>query len=225
MLPFARSSLFCECGPAAPLTPYCPEPCIGFSRTPINPAQSPDFRGRLTEKRGIACDRLRAALYRSPIKNETRCCSFQDGVDWLTECDNLFLVLDPFGCHDADETKRQEWVQMGHIDVGILDSLITRCLGHQRCIVQLWTSTARTLGTTLEPTVASFKKWHERGCSVRQFHDRSNHHCFIVGIGDGCEIVNALPGNEDWGSSWVKGTVTRQRAPRLRAIYETPVQA
>jgi hypothetical protein len=158
---------------------------------------------RVTEKDPSACSRLKAALAAISVNHEVRCCSFLNQVAWLTECDNLVLLIDPFGCYGADGGKQAERVQTGHIDVQILDDLIRKCAGHRRCIIQFWTSTGHLLRKARNPILETLKRWQSRGCSIRWFRVRA-YHSFVIGIGDGNSIVDSLPGDIDWRSSWVK---------------------
>src|SRR5690606_8567720 len=89
---------------------------------------------RLTEKDEAACRRLKEASGLSPeaAKNQ----SFHDELDWLTEEDNLVLLVDPFGCVSSYNTARGG--DDGLIDHRTIRDILNRCAGKERAIVSLW---------------------------------------------------------------------------------------
>ena len=171
------------------------------------------FEIRLTEKDEKAFKRLNKAV--SGVEEEPRNRSFYKERDWLTEPDNLFLVVDPFRCVESFDLSDQTDINKGDIDHGVVRELIELCETKQAAVIHFWWSKrSQPGGSDMDKLVTASHKAARRLCSdwkgdnpsraVREFQDKHNHASLLLGIGDGARVVEDIPGKDEWQACWLK---------------------
>jgi hypothetical protein len=168
------------------------------------------FELRLTEGGEATCKQLKEELgeaYRDQAKHG----SFHDHLDWLTERENLILLVDPFGIvKEFDPGRSSDGLRTGKIDHEVVRKILNRCLSKERAIVLFWWSSGQKLAEHHEATSRLLEQWgdeHSR-VSYRQFHDgRYNHKLGLMGISGGAGIVSGIPGRDDWARAWLKNVI------------------
>ena len=104
---------------------------------------------RATEADKATSERLSASLKGLGI--ETKHEGFQTQVDWLTQNDNLILLVDPYSYFAIDDGEgrdkaRTKALNKGRIDQEAMDSLFDRCWGKSACVVLFWCAFAHEPG-------------------------------------------------------------------------------
>lgn len=171
------------------------------------------FEIRLTEKCEKAFKRLKKAV--AGFKEGPRNRSFYKEREWLTQPDNLFLVVDPFRCVESFDLSKQTDINKGDIDHGVVRELIELCEPKQAAVIHFWWSKrSQPGGSEMDKLVTAshnaarclFQEWKGGNAAraVREFQDKHNHASILLGIGDGARIVEDIPGKDDWQASWLK---------------------
>jgi hypothetical protein len=162
---------------------------------------------RVTEHDETTCGRLRQTL---PCYAYVRQESFAKELDWLTGADNLFLLVDPFGCVTAfGGTGSDRGLVDGWIDHATVTDILRRCAEKNRAVVSLWWGLGRAFLDHHHPTCGLLSGWvQQHGSAVcRVFHDRRYHANALVGIRGGAVVVRGVPGRADWKRSWLSKAV------------------
>jgi hypothetical protein len=163
---------------------------------------------RLTEMDEVTCERLRHAI--SPptagIKNQ----SFLDELDWLTEKDNLILLVDPFGCVPliSDATSNRG-VGDALIDHPMVMNILQRCLRKERAIISLWWGFGQAHRNNHSVTCDMLTDWTQQNdqAECRIFHDKHNHANALIGIGSGTDVIRSLPDRTVWKQTWLDDAI------------------
>ncbi len=169
-----------------------------------------EFEIRLTEGGEETCAKLKEVLG-DAYRDQARYGSFADHLDWLTEPENLVLLVDPFGIVEGFDPERSgDGLRRGKIDHNVVRKILERCRAKERAIVLFWWSAGQKLAEHHAATSKLFEEWqtsHEN-ISYRQFYDwPSPHKVGVMGMNGGAEIVSMLPGKDDWERSWLKGVI------------------
>jgi|GEM_PF-1633275 len=180
-----------------------------------------EFALRLTEFDESNCRRLQAAVKTFPA--EAKCCSFEEQLDWLTEPDDLYVVVDPFCCLDTftghDGIPADSFgVAKGDIDHQIVRRILDRCSNKTAIVMHFWWPTTsqdgksgitKVVTESHRATCKLFQTWASEveGRCYRQFHDRHNHASALLGSGSGAAIVRDV-GTLAWKQSWLSSFVT-----------------
>ncbi len=180
-----------------------------------------EFTLRLAEFNESNFRRLQAAVKAFPA--EVKCSSFQDQLDWLTEPDGLYLVVDPFRCLDSFTGREgipaeSLGVTNGDIDHQIVHDILDRCSNKTAIVMHFWWPTTSQDGKSgmtkavTESHLATckiFQTWASdvEGRCYRQFHDKHNHASALLGSGSGAAIVWEV-GQLAWKKSWLSSFVT-----------------
>jgi len=159
---------------------------------------SPDFR--VTEACSETCARLKESTEEfgiSPVND-----GFQNRLDWLTETDNLVLIIDPYALTQNGKLDK------GQVDLTQLSDLLRRCWQKSSCVVGFWYSTPQ--GTSSEVKNArqnEIKSWAETNSAVFRSFGYWIYDMIWLGIGDGRVVVNAIPSRQSWEQSWLANIV------------------
>lgn len=155
---------------------------------------------RLTEKDPDAYRRLRRALClgKFNIKNA----SFHDELGWLTENDNLVLLVDPFAIVRR-YSQPGKGIEDGYINHEHAKDILNRLARKDRAVVLFWWSKGRNLWTHHNDNCEFFLQWanahHHAVCRIHQ--NKRNHALAILGINGGVEVTKNLPDNAAWKNS------------------------
>jgi hypothetical protein len=166
------------------------------------------FEIRLTEGDKETCDDLRKALVIP--EDQVKQGPFDVYLHWLTETDNLVLLVDPFGIVTKfGESGACCGPERGQIDHDVVKKILDLCAHKERAIVHFWWSSAQGYKYYHAATTCLFEGWRGQQGAVthREFHDKYNHRSTIFGIGTGAEIVDGLPGRKSWVKSWLKSVI------------------
>jgi hypothetical protein len=173
-------------------------------------SHSRPFDIRVTENEPQTFERLRVWL-----NGQAEQKPFQEELDWLTEADDLMLLVDPFACIQSFEKgERKRRMNMGWIDHKVVRNVLQRCAKKTRAVVSLWWGYGRSpiAAKSNEPTCELLRSWahrHEAACVI--FEDKHNHTNAVVGIGKGTEVVRRLPKGWQWRASWLADTVFERK--------------
>lgn len=162
---------------------------------------------RVTEADPITHERLTDAL--QPFDVVPRCSGFQDQINWLCENDQIVLVVDPFAIiGDVPVQDRQAQLSNGRIDLGTLRTILDGFPGKSKAVVMLWTSFGQQNRDFNQPLERMLREWTlANGTHFRRYHDNASHNVYVIGFGDGQEVVGDLPDGEAWNSSWMQGVI------------------
>lgn len=158
---------------------------------------------RVTEACPDIYERLSESL--EAYGGEPRLGGFQDNIRWLTENENLVLLIDPF-----TYTNDQEALNKGHIDIETLTNLLSECWSKSRCVVGFWCAMGqkqpegKEKQTRFTNDLRELSKEHS--ASFRWFKYGAYSIAWI-GISHGRAVVDGIPGRSEWQSSWLKRVV------------------
>ncbi|WP_417745552.1 hypothetical protein [Rosistilla oblonga] len=158
----------------------------------------PDFR--VTEACPDTCERLKNSLSEfgvSPVND-----GFQNRIEWLTENDNLVLIIDPYALTERGKFDK------GQVDLMQLSNVLDRCWQKSACVVGFWYSTPQ--GTSSETKAArqnAIKSWAESNDAVTRSFGYWIYDMIWLGIGEGKAAVNAIPHKTAWKQSWLSRIV------------------
>jgi len=134
---------------------------------------------------------------------------FQDSIDWLTEKESLVLLIDPFTYGEDPAC-----VNQGRIDVGTLLRLLEPCGQKQRCVVAFWCATHCEVTRQLRhETDEHIREFVLRAGGVQRVFsagDTGQFQMKIIGLGEGMNIVRAIPEAAAWCESWL-GDVIQEK--------------
>jgi hypothetical protein len=169
---------------------------------------------RVTEADKDAFARLQEALsanvYLGRAENLAKSASFADNLSWLTERDNLVLLVDPFAIV-RNFKQGKKGINDGWIDHEMLISILKLVQDKDRAVLSLWWSRGQSHRNEHEPTCTLLSEWAaSNGRNERQlriFANRNNHVNALIGIGAGASVVSDLPRRDDWKQSWLSDVV------------------
>lgn len=187
--------------------------------------QGNDWQMRLCEADLGTCERLREALLEP--RSEARASSFDANLDWLTEGENVVLLVDPFGIVSVfDSSGSGKGINDGRIDYSTLQAVLGKVAGKQRAVLSIWWSFGQAFKDHHQSNCDLLCKWAEEhgNARCRIFHDKRNHANALIGIGDGAAIVKAIPSQSEWKKSWMfEAVYEKSMGSRLeRIVVDAP---
>lgn len=172
--------------------------------------QSNSCTTKLTEKDVDSCERLysiHSQLDKTSEKfpkQELRQGNFEQHLDWLCDDDPLFLVVDPYLI--VGETKNSD----DHVDLYTLQKVVEKFNHKEKAVLMLWTtynSGARIHRDTHEKFLKNNGSHFRAFGKTTDVGKNTSYHVYVIGFGEGCSVVDDLPGNEQWSESWLKDTI------------------
>lgn len=163
--------------------------------------QVTNARFRVTEADKRTYRRLRRAL--SELDDGLKCANSQDEIGWLTANDSLVLLIDPLSFGENFGNKRDHKLNNGGIDLCTLDQVLRPCWKKKAAVMLFWSSFAHESGSKKLSAVDKWLKLKTRQHTLRCFCAR-HYYMFVVGVGKGAKVVNALPDEAAWRASWLK---------------------
>ena len=156
---------------------------------------------RVTEAVNASCSSLERALQRFSVR--PKLAPFQDSLNWLTEYDHLVLLVDPFGMTRSTGPELTKALNRGFVDLAILKDLFSSCWP-KNAVVMFWSAFAHEPGAANKRGLANWlsDEVPQRGADHRWFV-RRHYNVALVGIGKGRDVVAQVPGNREWGTSWL----------------------
>jgi len=166
------------------------------------------FDIRLTENDPLKCNQLKDSLTgllpTAVVSNHIEQASFQgknthgkDMIDWLTENDNLILIIDPFKL-----SLNFNGIKKGGIDLYHLLKLTESVKGKKKAVVGFWYSTdqkSNQLGLPCIFTKTIIQNYGKDKCRRYYF---GIYNFILIGFGGGIEIVNNLPSQSELQNRW-----------------------
>lgn len=165
---------------------------------------------RVTENHPAICERLRQSLGAGALVKQA---SFVEKLHWLTERDNLILLVDPFGCVTSFQSAGAgRGLGGGWIDHDIVTDILRRCATKERAVVCIWWGFGQALRAHHKATCDSLANWSRQASTAcRLFHDKRNHAIALIGIGGGADAVGAVPRRTNWAASCLADAVYERR--------------
>ena len=160
----------------------------------------PKAEVRVTEYDAANCEQLRQSVEEFGVVPVNG--GFQNRVEWLTENDNLVLVVDPFSL-----TKEGK-LNSGHLNLTQFADVLRNCWDRTRCVVGFWYSNPQ--GSTVQEkaerltAIASLAAEHRATCRAFKF---GAYNMVWLGIGKGKQVITAIPNAQQWKSTWLKSVV------------------
>ena len=174
--------------------------------------QGDNWQMRLVEADTCTSERLRAAIL--DPRSEAHTSSFDTQLDWLTEGDNVVLLVDPFGIVSTfNSSASDKGINDGWIDYSLLQAVLEKCSGKQRVVLSIWWGFGQALRVHHKGNCDLLWNWAEKhgNARCRIFHDTKNHANALIGIGDGAAIVQAIPSRDEWKKSWLSNVVHEKK--------------
>lgn len=163
----------------------------------------PEFR--VTEACSETCERLASATKALGISPSND--GFQNRLDWLTENDNLVLIVDPYALTENGKLDK------GQIDLEQLSDLLGRCWKKSACVIGFWYSTPQ--GTSSEVKNArqnAIKSWAENNSATFRCFGYWIYDMIWLGVGGGKDVVDSIPSEDCWKKSWL-AKVVKEKHP------------
>ncbi|MCC9608273.1 hypothetical protein LOC68_11090 [Blastopirellula sp. JC732] len=158
---------------------------------------------RVTEACPHTHERLTEAL--APFGYQARHDAFQHNLDWLTENDDLFLLIDPF-----TYTTNRDALDIGHIDLETLSKFVSACLNKSRCIVGFWCAMGRKQpeGKTLQTQFNSeLRQLAERQDALFRYFSYGQYSIAWIGIAGGRPAIEQIPRKANWKRTWLEKVI------------------
>ena len=157
---------------------------------------------RVTEKCKENCQRLKHATRGLGVSPSPH--AFQEKINWLTEKENLVLLVDPYSMTQSAD------LDEGQMDMEQLSVLLERCWGKRRCVIGVWYSTIRTMGEIQDARLTQMKDCAEANASIARSFAYGIYDMVWIGIRDGRDVVDAIPKPTLWKQSWLANIVKEQ---------------
>jgi hypothetical protein len=152
---------------------------------------------RVTESEKTTFDGLAESLTGYDV--ELRCDGFQQRMDWLTDEDDLVLLVDPFTVElieDRDEKENEtakEWaLGEGNIERSTLAELLTPCCKKQAAVVMLWSSFGDPQGAERKTAIKRLLREGPQATLLNCVGTRSNITTWPSSASDGAEMLFAV---------------------------------
>jgi 23S rRNA A2030 N6-methylase RlmJ len=181
-------------------TKYAGSACLAASI--LKEHHGTNFDIRLTEYKYDICEDLKSSLCdllpTEFVDNHIKQDGFQNQITWLTEKDDLVLIIDPFNLSkDSSEINR------GGIDQDTLFNVIEKVRNKVNAVLGFWypidyrSPIALKLSSSFDKTI--IEKYGELNCRKYWF---GKFHFIFIGFGGGKTIVNDLPSQSDLQNRW-----------------------
>lgn len=196
-----------------------------------------NFDIRLTEYKHDICEALKSSLCdllpTEFVDNHILQDGFQNQITWLTEKDDLVLIIDPFNL-----SLNFKGINKGDIDLYHLLKLTESVKDKTKAVVGFWYPTNQNsnqlgLSKFFDQTIT--KNYGELNC--RKYF-RGIYNFILIGFGEGQNIVNALPLQSELHPRWFDLEITERlfherrnkslldikNLMHLEEIYKTTIQ-
>lgn len=161
---------------------------------------------RVTEADRATCCSLKKSLKDFNIQPE--CSPFQNKLSWLTEKDNLVLLIDPYRYSDATGPRLTRELNEGAMDLDTLHQIIMPLWGKKGCVFGFWCAVAdSTAWAKRKRFTDSLRQVASTSQASWRVFAYGRYSMVWIGIGKGKGIVDDIPKPDKWKKSWLKRVV------------------